>query len=395
MVVGYVYPDDYTGSGGEGGVYNCETGAKISGTTDFKWVAGVTSCMFRAFFFYSTLVGNTAYMYGPRVELCNGLEVPLETILPVIKRTPKYLGTTTANPPDTTTFSSERIPGDWCLSTAAKQFYRWDGSAWATSYITQGMKSAGFMDLIAIADASDTQLFAQQLVAVDAFINQLTASTAFLENLFSKYIKATGSIRAGDRYNADGTVSNNSKDGIWIGSNGIMKAKGAELGSAKADSIVFNLLQPGDNTIKRYALLDSGGTGDKSVTKTLHMQLCAGGTIRVSFQYCARTYGNTNFTVTIKRYNIIDETYTTIYNQSLPPTSNWGTSDVWSDVISFDVSFDEGDSIWFKASSWVGGVTPGGFVKFQNIALKADCHPGILSWIGITTTDGTAPKIPR
>jgi len=82
MVVGYVYPDDYTGSGGEGGVYNCETGAKISGTTDFKWVAGVTSCFIRAYFNSSTLIGNTAYMYGPRVEVCNGMEVPLPALLP-------------------------------------------------------------------------------------------------------------------------------------------------------------------------------------------------------------------------------------------------------------------------------------------------------------------------
>lgn len=140
-------------------------------------------------------------------------------VVPKIDRAPKYLGTTVDNPPTASTFSSDRVSGDWCLSTTAKQFYRWDGTAWVTTSITAGMKSAGFMDLIAIADASDTQLFAQQLVAVDALI----------QNLMSKYLKVTGSLRTGNRYDANGNVVNINDFGAYLGADGTLKARSVNM----------------------------------------------------------------------------------------------------------------------------------------------------------------------
>jgi len=74
---------------------------------------------------------------------------------------------------------------------------------------------AALQDMLAVADASDTTSFVQTLVAVDAFINKL----------FSKYIKLQtgGSIRGGDRYDASGNLVDGNVSGFWFGSNGVLK----------------------------------------------------------------------------------------------------------------------------------------------------------------------------
>ena len=134
--------------------------------------------------------------------------------------TPKYIGTTTDNPPSVLTFAA-KVPGDWCLSTTAKQFYLWTGSAWTTTGITTAHRMAALQDMLSIADASDTTSFVQTLVAVDAFINKL----------FSKYIKLQtgGSIRGGDRYDASGNLVDGNVQGFWLGADGILKARDAYL----------------------------------------------------------------------------------------------------------------------------------------------------------------------
>uniref|UniRef100_A0A7C3E1A3 Tail protein n=1 Tax=Gracilinema caldarium TaxID=215591 RepID=A0A7C3E1A3_9SPIR len=267
-IVGYVYPASYTGTTGEGGVYDMVTGAKVASTADFKWASGVTSTYCRAYLHYSTVIGSTVYFHKPAIEVCNGLEPPLSVLVPATARSAKYLGTTTDNPPISSTFSNDRIAGDWCLSSTAKAFYRWTGTAWTTTGITTAMKMAALQDMLGVADASDTTTFVQTLVAVDAFIN----------NLFSKYVKVTGSIRTGERFDAAGNIINNQAVGTWIGSNGVLKTR---------DAIIDGFIYAYDTpfmVVAAFNITDNGGTrllSGKNISTVLKISL---GCYRLVFQ---------------------------------------------------------------------------------------------------------------
>ena len=161
--------------------------------------------------------------------------------------TPKYLGTTTDNPPSVLTFAN-KVPGDWCLSTTAKQFYLWTGSAWTTTGITTAHRMAALQDMLSIADASDTTSFVQTLVAVDAFIN----------NLFSKYIKlqSGGSIRGGERYDENG---NDLGDGLgfYLGSDGKMKGRVVSFDYVN----IFNVMRHGYQYTHGFSRIEALGNG--------------------------------------------------------------------------------------------------------------------------------------
>lgn len=72
-------------------------------------------------------------------------------------------------------------------------------------------------------------IFVDKLVANTILTNQIFANTAVLNQIFANDIKATGSIRVGNRYNAAGTVADNTKTGAWLGNSGVLKAHKAEL----------------------------------------------------------------------------------------------------------------------------------------------------------------------
>jgi len=64
----------------------------------------------------------------------------------------------------------------------------------------------------------------------------------------SKYLKVTGSLRVGDRFDANGDVINSSVSGAWLGNNGMLKAQNASIsGDIDGNITVRNL------TVRAYA----------------------------------------------------------------------------------------------------------------------------------------------
>lgn len=82
-------------------------------------------------------------------------------------------------------------------------------------------------------------IFVDRLVANTILANQIFANTAIINDIFANDIKATGSIRVGDRYNAAGTVEDNTKTGAWLGNSGVLKAHNAELTNVSANGGTF------------------------------------------------------------------------------------------------------------------------------------------------------------
>ena len=81
VIIGYVHPKDTTITTSIGGVYDTVTGKKVFNGTDFKWKQGTTKAWHRAFYFYCDTAGSVQYFWGPRVEVCDGSEAPLEQLL--------------------------------------------------------------------------------------------------------------------------------------------------------------------------------------------------------------------------------------------------------------------------------------------------------------------------
>jgi len=65
-----------------------------------------------------------------------------------------------------------------------------------------------------------------------AFFSNLAANIVFVNELFARDIKASHSIRVGDRYTANGGDDTVSADGAYLGANGVFKAKGAVIEGA-------------------------------------------------------------------------------------------------------------------------------------------------------------------
>lgn len=82
LVVGYVYPSSYGGTQyNRGGVYRGSDGVKILDGTDFKWVAGTTSSYHRTYQYYTNQANNYQDFWNPRVDLVDGTEPSLDSLL--------------------------------------------------------------------------------------------------------------------------------------------------------------------------------------------------------------------------------------------------------------------------------------------------------------------------
>lgn len=82
LVVGYVYPSSYGGTQyNRGGVYRGSDGVKILDGTDFKWVAGTTSAYHRTYQYYTNQANNYQDFWNPRVDLVDGTEPSLDSLL--------------------------------------------------------------------------------------------------------------------------------------------------------------------------------------------------------------------------------------------------------------------------------------------------------------------------
>lgn len=74
LIVGYVHPVGQTGITSQGGIYDCTTGAKVAGTTDFNWSSSTLNSLHRCYHYYNTDVNTRQYMWNPRVDLVDGDE---------------------------------------------------------------------------------------------------------------------------------------------------------------------------------------------------------------------------------------------------------------------------------------------------------------------------------
>lgn len=82
MIVGYVYPSSSLSSPQTnlGGVWDCETGVKVANATDFVWNSTTTSTLHKAYLYYSA-VNSNQLLTSPRVDLCDGSESSIDTLL--------------------------------------------------------------------------------------------------------------------------------------------------------------------------------------------------------------------------------------------------------------------------------------------------------------------------
>jgi len=68
-----------------GGIYDVDTGKKEANITDsFRWHTDTTTSRHRAYLFYYDDTGNTdpdGYFFGPRVDLCDGTEPPISSLI--------------------------------------------------------------------------------------------------------------------------------------------------------------------------------------------------------------------------------------------------------------------------------------------------------------------------
>ena len=136
---------------------------------------------------------------------------------------PIYLGMTNT-PPDSTSFQSERIEGDWCFCTANGKFYKWTGSAWAVDTVTTNEKMAALQDMLTIANSSGATAFVQTLASVNAFIDMLAANeilvsklvtnTAFAQTLEAINVKINGTLRSGSGAATDAKVALQDSAGV-------------------------------------------------------------------------------------------------------------------------------------------------------------------------------------
>ena len=68
------------------------------------------------------------------------------------------------------------------------------------------------------------------------YFETLAANAAFIDKLFTNYLKIGGALYGGDRYNADGSDKNTSAKGIWIGADGTVKAREIHLESSNIET---------------------------------------------------------------------------------------------------------------------------------------------------------------
>ncbi|MCT8876671.1 phage tail tip fiber protein [Shewanella xiamenensis] len=84
LIVGVLQADSGTTASGISGLYDCETGAKVSSGTDFKIKAGAVQQYLRAYLFYARNPQANQYFWAPRVDVIDGNEPSLTSMMPMV-----------------------------------------------------------------------------------------------------------------------------------------------------------------------------------------------------------------------------------------------------------------------------------------------------------------------
>lgn len=104
LLVGYVHGSNDPSTVSYGGIYDGVTGAKVLNAVDYKFVAGVTTAAHRAYLFYDITLADRQYFYAPRVDLVNGNEPTIASLLGIsgtsgtLSYFPGQVGIKTTNP---------------------------------------------------------------------------------------------------------------------------------------------------------------------------------------------------------------------------------------------------------------------------------------------------------
>jgi len=86
LIEAFVFPYDHSGDLPAGRVFDCETGQQVLSAVTFKWAdAGQSTQLERAHLYYNTDPACRCYFYGPRIEVCDGTEQSIDSILAAAK----------------------------------------------------------------------------------------------------------------------------------------------------------------------------------------------------------------------------------------------------------------------------------------------------------------------
>jgi hypothetical protein len=81
LLVGYVHGSGDLSMTHYGGIYDGATGNKVVDITDFKFATSATVSAHRAFLFFDATLADRQYFYAPRVDLVNGNEPTVASLL--------------------------------------------------------------------------------------------------------------------------------------------------------------------------------------------------------------------------------------------------------------------------------------------------------------------------
>jgi len=81
LLIGYVHGSGDISAENYGGVYDSVSGLKVADCVDFKFAVGATEYNHRAYLYYDSTIADRQYFYGPRVDVINGNEPPIESLL--------------------------------------------------------------------------------------------------------------------------------------------------------------------------------------------------------------------------------------------------------------------------------------------------------------------------
>ena len=83
LLVGYIHGSGDPSTVNYGGIYDGVTGAKVVGTTDFRFTNTSSTTTSRSYLYYDPNVNDRQYFYAPRVDLVNGNEPSISSLLSI------------------------------------------------------------------------------------------------------------------------------------------------------------------------------------------------------------------------------------------------------------------------------------------------------------------------
>ncbi|TKG91591.1 hypothetical protein EYV94_21440 [Puteibacter caeruleilacunae] len=81
LLVGYIHGSGDVSRSSYGGIYDGITGKKVVSCTDLKFPVGTTQAMHRTYLYYDSHINDRQYFYAPRVDLVNGNEPSIASLL--------------------------------------------------------------------------------------------------------------------------------------------------------------------------------------------------------------------------------------------------------------------------------------------------------------------------